>query len=295
MKTSLITRRELLAHSARLAVVGAAVGAEVLRPLQTEAAAHGFKIGACDWTLNKRTDPAAFEVAKRLGLDGVQVDMGDVKDGLPLRKPELQKKFLEISKKINVTISSLALGVLNEVPLKSDPRAEQWVRDSIDVSKALGTRVVLVAFFGNGDVRGDPKGIDAVVERLKRLAPPAEKAGVVLGFESWLSAEEHMAILERVGSPALQVYYDVGKSHKMGYDIYKEIRFLGKHICEFHAKDYDDLYGKGTINFPEVRRAMDDIGYRGWIQIEGAKFPLGVEESVHYDAKYLRSVFPPKV
>lgn len=97
MKTSLITRRELLAHSARLAVVGAAVGAEVLRPLQTEAAAHGFKIGACDWTLNKRTDPAAFEVAKRLGLDGVQVDMGDVKDGLPLRKPELQKKFLVIS------------------------------------------------------------------------------------------------------------------------------------------------------------------------------------------------------
>jgi hypothetical protein len=40
---------------------------------------------------------------------------------------------------------------------------------------------------------------------------------------------------------------------------------------------------------------MDDIGYRGWIQIEGTKFPLGVEESVEYDAKYLHSVFPRRV
>lgn len=290
-----ITRRKMLAHGVRLATASIALGAEGVWPSRTEAAARGFKIGACDWTLNKRTDPAALEVARQIGLDGVQLDMGDVKDDLPLRKPELQKKYLEMSKRIRVEISSLALGVLNEVPLKSDPRAEQWVRDSIGVSKALGTRVVLVAFFGKGDVRGDKPGIDAVVERLKRLAPQAEKAGVVLGFESWLSAREHMDILDRVGSPALQVYYDVGNSHKMGYDIYKEIRFLGKHICEFHAKDYDDLYGKGTINFPEVRRAMDDIGYRGWIQIEGTKFPLGVEESVRYDVKYLRSVFPPTV
>jgi L-ribulose-5-phosphate 3-epimerase len=295
MKPPSITRREMLTDAARLAGAGAMLGTEWLTPSRTESTGRGFKIGVCDWTLNKRTDPAALEVSKRLGLDGVQLDMGGVKDDLPLRKPELQKKYLELSKKLNVEIASLALGVLNEVPLKSDPRAEPWVRDSIDVSKALGTRVVLVAFFGKGDVKGDKPGTDAVVERLKRLAPQAEKAGVVLGFESWLSADEHLAILDRVGSPALKVYYDVGNSHKMGYDIYKEIRFLGNHICEFHAKDYDDLYGKGTINFPEVRRAMDDIGYRGWIQIEGTKFPLGVEESVEYDAKYLHRVFPRRV
>jgi sugar phosphate isomerase/epimerase len=124
------------------------------------------------------------------------------------------------------------------------------------------------------------------------VAPKAEKAGVILGLESWLSAEQHRDILDRVGSPAVQVYYDLGNSHKQGYDIYKEIRFLGKNICEFHAKDYNDLYGKGTINFPEVRRAMDDVGYRGWIHIEGVKMPLGLEGSVRYDEEYLRSIFP---
>jgi len=300
MKLSYLTRREMIAHSARLAAAGLTLGsgflnASSLRAQQVSSRPRGFKIGACDWTLGKRTDPAALELAKRFGLDGIQADLGDAKDDLPLRKPELQKKYLETAKKLNVEIGSLALGVLNEVPLKSDPRAEQWLADSIDVCRALGVTVVLVPFFAKGDLRNDKQGRDLVVERLKRVAPKAEKAGVILGFESWLSAEQHIEILDRVGSPAVQVYYDVGNSHKQGYDIYKEIRVLGKRICEFHAKDYDDLYGKGSINFPEVRRAMDDAGYRGWLHIEGVKMPLGLEESVRYDERYLRGIFPPEV
>ncbi len=257
------------------------------------ARAAGFRIGACDWTLGLRADPKSLEVAAKLGLDGVQVDLGDPKTGLPLLRPEVQEVFLEKSRQQKVAIASLAIGALNEVPLKGSTQAERWVRESIDVCRALGVRVVLLAFFGDGDLRDDPKGIDAVVQRLKEVAPIAEKAGVVLGFESWLSAAQHLQILGRVGSSALRVYYDVANSHKQGYDIYKEIRILGQNICEFHAKDYDDLYGKGSINFPEVRRAMDDIGYRGWINMEGVKMPLGIEGSCLYDLGYLRGIFPP--
>jgi len=247
-----------------------------------------FKIGACDWTLGKRSNPAALEVAKRLGLDGIMVDMGGPQDGFPLLQPELQKNYLTTSKGLEVEIASLALGVLNEFPYKSDPRAQQWVADSLEVSRAFGTHVVLIAFFGKGDLKNDKNGTEVVIQRFKEIAPQAEKAGVILGIESWLSAEEHMAIVDKVGSSAVQVYYDMGNSHKMGYDIYKEIRFLGKHICEFHAKDYDGLFGKGTINFPEVRRAMDDIHYRGWMHIESG----ASEEDIGYNGRYLRTVFP---
>jgi sugar phosphate isomerase/epimerase len=297
MKLSRLTRREMLVNSAGLATARLMLRAGRLDALSlgsSHAAAHalGFKIGTCDWTLGKRADPSALEMAKQLGLDGVQVDLGHQDNDLPLRTPELQKKYLEMEKIQGVEMASLAIVALNEVPYKSDPRAEQWVADSIDVSKALGTHIVLVPFFGRGDLRGDKEGTDVVVRHLRWVAPKAEKAGVILGLESWLSAEQHRDILDRVGSPAVQVYYDLGNSHKQGYDIYKEIRFLGKNICEFHAKDYNDLYGKGTINFPEVRRAMDDVGYRGWIHIEGVKMPLGLEGSVRYDEEYLRSIFP---
>jgi L-ribulose-5-phosphate 3-epimerase len=88
------------------------------------------------------------------------------------------------------------------------------------------------------------------------------------------------------------VYYDVCNSQRAGYDIFKEIRMLGDHIVEFHAKDYDDLHGKGPIDFAKVRQAIDNIGYRGWLVTEGGKTPLGLEESLRYDVRYLREVFP---
>lgn len=293
MSYSRMTRREMMVNGARV-VTGLALTTSC-RSFGPMLGGRGFKIGVCDWTIGKRTDLASLEMAERLGLDGVQVDFGSGENDLPLCNPELQKKFLEAAKKHNVQVVSLALGVLNDVPYKSDPRAERWVSESVDVCRAMGVNVVLLAFFGNGDLRNDKKGTDVVVERLKKVAPKAEEAGVFFGIESWLSAEQHLDIINRVGSPAVKVYYDVANSHKAGYDIYQEIRLLGKQICQFHAKDYDDLYGKGTIAFEEVRWAMDDIGYRGWIVIEGTEMPLGLEDSIRYDAKYLRSVFPPKL
>lgn len=253
---------------------------------------RGFKIGVCDWTIGKTADPTSLEAAKKIGLDGVQVDFGRGETELPLFDPTLQKRFLAEAKKQKMEIASLAMGVLNNIPYKSDPRAERWVREGIDVAKAMRMDIILLAFFGNGDLKNDEQGTNEAIKRLRKVAPKAEKAGVTLAIESWLSAEQHVDIIERVGSPALKVYYDVGNSHKAGYDIYSEIRRLGRFVCQFHAKDYDDLYGKGSIDFARVRSAMDDAGYRGWLVMEGTKMPLGVEESCRYDAEYLRTIFP---
>jgi len=294
MEGKYLTRRRMLKAGAGVAA-GLVLTASCESPFSRSGSRKGFKLGVCDWTIGKKTDPASFEMAKRIGLDGVQVDFGSGEKELPLFDKDLQAKMLAEAKKQRMEIASLAMGVLNGIPYKSDPRTERWVSQAIDVCKAMDVNVVLLAFFGKGDLRNDPAGTDLVVQRLKKIAPKAEDASVALAIESWLNADEHLEIIERVGSPAVKVYYDVGNSHKAGYDIYREIRQLGKHICEFHAKDYDDLYGKGTIAFKEVRRAMDDIAYREWIVMEGTKMPLGVEESCRYDAQYLRKVFPPKL
>jgi sugar phosphate isomerase/epimerase len=250
----------------------------------------------CDWTIGKRSDPTAFALAKKIGLDGVQVDFGGGPDqDPPLFDPELQKRYPPEVESQQMRIASLAMGVLYVGAYKSDPQADRGVDKAIVVAQALRQRIILLAFFGNGDLKNDAAGTDATVSKLKNIAAKAEKARVTLGIESWLSAEELIAILDKVNSTAVQVYYDVENSHKMGYDIYKEIRTLGTRICQFHAKDYDDLYGKGSIDFAKVREAMDEIGYRGWLVMEGVKMPLGVEESCRYDAEYLRTVFPRRV
>jgi sugar phosphate isomerase/epimerase len=258
---------------------------------------EGFKIGVCDWMTGRGGRPEIIEWCAQMGLDGAMVSFGDPNAKFDLRKEENRKLYMDAVAKHGPKIASLGMGILNNVPLKSEPQTEEWVMDSIDVAKALGTNVVLLAFFAKGDLKNDEKGTAEVVTRLKRIMPKAEKAGVYMGIESWLSAEEHVAILDKVGSANLTVYYDVGNSQKMGYDIYKEIRWLGlKRICEFHAKDYAEKgFGNGVVDFKEVRKAMDDIGYRGWFHLEGPTKPWGLEKTYKHDRDYLKTLYPEKV
>jgi sugar phosphate isomerase/epimerase len=284
-----LSRREMIRRSAQ-AAAGLALAASCA-PLFAAPAKRRFKIGACDWSIGKMGSPAAFDVAKEIGLDGVQVSLGSAADDMHLRKVEVQQEYKAAARRTGLEVASLAIGELNNVPYKSDPRTIPWVSDSIDVCQALGVRVVLLAFFSKDDLRDDPAGVDEVVRRLKAVAPKAEKAGVILGIESWLSADQHLDILERVGSKAVQVYYDVCNSNDRGYDIYREIRQLGKRICEVHAKENGSLLGQGKVDFHKVRAALDDIGYRGWVQIEGAVPPgKPMLESYQANCKFLRSV-----
>jgi L-ribulose-5-phosphate 3-epimerase len=282
------TRREMIARTTRFAA--ALTFGSALAPLLADPAGRGFKIGAPEWSLRK-TDPSCFEVAKEIGLDGVQVNLGSVGDQMHLRQPEVQQSYLQAARQNGLVIASLALAELNNIPLKSDPRAALWLLDSLAVAQALGVKVILVAGFARGELKGDKEGIDRTVGFLKEVAPRAEKAGVILGLENYLSAPENLEILQRVGSPAVQVYYDVGNSTDKGYDIYQEIRLLKDRVCEFHAKDGNFMLGQGRIDFHKVRQAMDDIQYRGWIQIE-AEAPHGLVEDYRADLRFLKDIFP---
>jgi L-ribulose-5-phosphate 3-epimerase len=256
-------------------------------------AKSAIRFGVCDWTIKKTGTPEAFDLAAQIGLEGVQVSLVPRGESLTLLDKELQQAYQQAVEKTGVAIASFCIGELNNVPLKSDPRAERWVAEGIEVASAMKVGIILIPFFGKGDLKDDPAGTDAVIQSLKRLAPRAEKAGIILALESTLSAEAHQKIIEAIGSPVVAVYYDVGNSQEAGYDIGREIRLLGERIAQFHAKDYQDLFGKGSLDFTAVRSAMMDIDYSGWLVLEEVKLPLGMEQSIRKDLEYLKSVFAP--
>jgi sugar phosphate isomerase/epimerase len=287
-KNNLYSRRQALISTVALA------GLTTMGPIWDVFASKEkkYRISACDWSIGKRNQVEAMELAKKIGLDGVQVSLGSVENNMHLRQKEVQKAYKKAAKENKVKVSSLAIGELNQVPYKSEPQTEEWVSDSIDVAKAMRCKVVLLAFFGNGDLKGDDAGIQEVKRRLKKVVSKAEKAGVTLGIESWLSANEHLDIIHDIGSENIRVYYDVANSHKMGYDIYEEMSRLGKeYICEIHAKENGHLLGQGNIDFTRVKTILDEINYDGWVIIEGA-VPQGADlfQSYVYNNKYLRSV-----
>ena len=253
-----------------------------------------FRIGACDWSLGKHQQIEALELGKKIGLDGVQVSFDDQGTKTDLRLEEARRQYQAKAKELGVEIASLAMGCLNNIPYATMAPTEQWVLDCIDVMAKMGQKVVLIAFFGKGDINGKPELQAKVIEKFKRAAPVAEKAGVILGIESWMNAADHLRMIDAVGSPAVQVWYDVANSEKMGYDIYKEIRQIGRErICQFHMKENDFLLGQGRIDFKKVRESIDAINWSGWLIIEGATVKgKSLEECYRHNLEHLRSIFP---
>jgi L-ribulose-5-phosphate 3-epimerase len=260
---------------------------------QRDATPPKYLLGACDWSLGKRQDPAAFAVAREIGLDGVEVSFGEPGSSHDLRDAEVLAAYRKAAEDNQQKFASLAMGLLNSIPYASDPRTEAWVADVVDVMPRVGVNVCLLAFFGNGDIQGDREKQDEVIRRLKRVAPKAEKAGVVLGIESWMNADEHLRIVDAVASPAVRVYYDVANMTERGYDVPGEIRRLGtKYICQIHMKENGNLLGRGKVDFPRVKEAIEDIGYTGWLILEGATVGgKSLVECYQENRRFLRELF----
>jgi L-ribulose-5-phosphate 3-epimerase len=255
-----------------------------------------IKIGACDWSIGKSSDIGAFEVAKEIGIDGIQVNLGTDANNMHMREKERQQTYLDESAKTGVRIASLAIAELNRVPYKSEPRTDEWVWDAIEVADNLKVSVILLAFFDKNDLRNDEKGKREVIRKLKGVMPRAEKMGIVLGIESYLAAEELMDIIQQVGSKNLKVYYDFRNSADAGYDVIREIKWLGKDaICEFHMKENGFLLGEGTMDWKKILDTLGEMEYltRGWMQIESAR-PKGADivESYRHNLQFLRRNIP---
>lgn len=284
------TRREWL-----LGVTSGAVGlATAVRAKRALAAggADWVKVAMCDWSMGC-VDPRAFALGKEIGLDGVEVSIGSVQNKLWLREPEMQKKYLEAGRRHGMTTPSVAMGLLNDVPLMSEPRAAIWVADTIDVAAKLGAKVILVAFFGKGELREDSKDdVRRVTEALQELAPRAEKAGVILGLENYVSAEGNLKIIEQVKSKNVQIYYDVFNANHKGYDVVREIKLLGKErVCQVHFKEGGNYLGSGKIDWRAVAAALGEINYRGWLVLETSSPNRDMVKDTQKNLAYLKKLF----
>jgi len=278
-----VNRRNLLRTLA-----AASIGGRLIR-----GADRRLQIGVTDWNLKLGAKPEAVALAAQLGFDGVQISFGRrITEGkMPLDDPEIIARYLRLSREHKIPIDGTCVDRLHDNGLKSDPLAAKWVTDSIRLTKALGTNVLLVPFFGKWAIE-QPDEMNHVGDALREIAPEAEKAGVILGLEDTISAENNVRIMDRARSKNVLVYYDVGNSTHAGFDVVKEIRWLGKdRICQFHLKDNPHYMGEGTIPFDQVARAIRDIGFAGFANLETDAHPdTGVEPDMRRNLAFIRHV-----
>ncbi|MGQ9576937.1 MAG: sugar phosphate isomerase/epimerase family protein [Thermoguttaceae bacterium] len=280
----LITRRLLLKTAAAGLATGA-LGPQRFLPAAQESPAK-LRIGSCTIGLQE---------AREAGLDGVEIRVGEAADRLEIADPALRQQYKQQMNQTGLVISSLMMGLLNSHPLASDPRAPAWLQQSIEAAQDLGAKVILVAFFGKGSLleagQLKKRALKVVVERLRAAAGLARQAGVTLAIENTLSAQQNAEILDRIAHQSVRVYYDVGNSTGMGYDVPAEIRFLKDRIAMFHFKDGQNYLGQGKVQFEPIAAAIREIGYQGWIVMETPSPSKDRVADAQRNAAFIRNLF----
>jgi sugar phosphate isomerase/epimerase len=283
--------RFLLSKITRREFIGSAVAAG-LSSRFANAREQMLRIGVTDWNLNLGANPEAVPLAAKLGFEGVQISFGRklADNKMPLDDPAVIARYLSLSRQYKIPIDGTCVDRLHDNGLKSDPLASKWVLDSIRLTKALDTKVLLLPFFGRWALQTKAE-MDFVGDALRDLAPEATKAGVILGLENTISAEDNVRIMERSRSASVLVYYDVGNSTEAGFDPVKEIRWLGKdRICQFHLKDNPHYLGEGSIQFGPIMRAIRDIQFSGFANLETDVPAKQLDAGLRKNLAYIRNV-----
>jgi sugar phosphate isomerase/epimerase len=274
----MLTRRSLL-------IAGGALSAGRL-PAQ----GAKLRIGVTDWNLRLAGRIEAVALAASIGFEGVEVSLGrKVADGkLPLDNAELQDRYLAEAARHKIALAGTCLDVLHVNYLKSDKLALKWIADGIPITRKLNAGVMLLPFFGAGALEKTEE-MDYVGDALREVGPQAERAGVKLGLENTISAADNVRIMERSRSAAVQTYYDTGNSKRAGFDPIQELRWLGaKRICQIHLKDNPHYLGEGEIDFAAVLKAIHDIGFSGFANLETNSPSNSVPDDMKRNLAYLR-------
>jgi hexulose-6-phosphate isomerase len=123
-----------------------------------------------------------------------------------------------------------------------------------------------------------PQAWERSQKEIRKLIPLAKELGVVIAVEEvWnkflLSAPDFAKYVDEFDSPWIRAYFDVGNVVMYGFP-QEWIRTLGGRIVKFHLKDFKYETRQwmplmeGSIDWKEVRRAIGEIGFSGFLTVE---------------------------
>ena len=260
-----------------------------------------YKIGVCDWMILKRQKLGAFQLAKDLGMDGVEVDMGSLG-----RRPTFAnsltnaancQKFLDQAHQLDLQICSIAMSGFYAQSFAERTNVLQMVQDCIDTMKRMNVKTAFLPLGVTSDLLEHPELRPQVVERLRAAGKLAERAGVVIGVETELDADGQIKLLDEVGSPAIKIYYNLANAIQHHRDYVKELLLLGKdRVCQIHFSNTDGywLQKDPQVNAQNIKGALDEMGWSGWLVIERSRDTIdvhNVRKNYGANAAYLKSVF----
>lgn len=290
-----LTRRNFVKQATFAAIVPG-VARQGARAPAPAADVLPLRVGMTDWNLGKRGDITKIALARQIGLDGIQVSLTFPTDGSPhLREPATQAAFKQAALANGIQICSLAIGSPGEsrLPLHTSPAAAILLVEAVDVARNLGTNDILLPILGDSHIdMNNQKDVNTFVAMMKEVARHAEKAGVVVALEDWISAEDNLRLLDAIGSDYVAVYYDARNIKSRLHDPYGEPKRLGKRIHQIHVKNGNKLMrDQDVLDWPRLAQEFADIGYRGWYVLETGSPSGDLVADTRANVEYVRRTF----
>ena len=269
-------RREFLAQST--AALGGAFLAS--RFAADSLAAATWKKGACIGVLPSGLSVLQkFELAKAAGFEGIEPNT--------LNTPQEVEEYKAASAATGLKIHSIMNSDHWKYPLTDNDlevvnKSVEGLKRSMHNAHDLGADAVLLV---PGIVTAEVRYIDVYRRsqaRIRELLPLAKELKVIIAVENvgnkfLLSPLEFARYVDEFKSPYVRAYFDIGNVVSSGYPP-DWIRTLGKKLVKIHIKRFEpgteqpkfdpkDRRNQG-IDWPDVRRALVEVGYGGWVTAE---------------------------
>ncbi|MBL7188809.1 MAG: sugar phosphate isomerase/epimerase [Phycisphaerae bacterium] len=277
MKEETIERRSFLKYAAT-----AAIGTDLLvcatTPQTAKAGAgEGAKLRkALQFGMLPRdlSNADKFKLARKCGFEGIE--------GAPMKDLDAAVELGKLAREAGTPIHSIVYGGWGAPFSSPDPevieKGLEGMETALRSAKALGADTVLLVPANLNEDVGYGDAYKRSQKHIRTLLPLAKELKIVIAVENvWnkflLSPLEFARYVDEFDSPWLKAYFDVGNVIVYGY-AQDWIRTLGKRIVKIHLKDFKrkgyqwtNLL-EGDVNWKQVRLALDEIGYDGFLTPE---------------------------
>ena len=127
------------------------------------------------------------------------------------------------------------------------------------------------------DEPDEEKANERIADCLRRTCSAAEELGTTVviepvnhlqvGFNH--SADEVVALMDRVQSPALSYMLDTIHLNIEETGVITSIREHGGNVRHFHLCETNGaLFGSGALDFKRVLAALENSGYKDWVSVK---------------------------
>ena len=264
-----------------------------------------YRVAACDWMMLKRQKLGEFQLAKDIGADGVEVDMGPLGQRVmfdnKLRDPQFQQLFRRTADSLDIAVPSIAMsGFFAQSFLKRE-NYRDLVEDCLNAMDVMGARIAFLPLGGSGDEWKEAgEARREMVSRLHDVGELAIARDKTIAIRTQMDARASLALLKEVNSEGIKIYYNLQDAVDQGRCVVKELKTLGKeNIAQIHASLTDSvtLDKDPRIDLRKVKKALDKMKWRGWLVVErsrNAQDVRNVKGNFGTNVAYLKEIFQSK-